>query len=112
MTEQEQIEEILSKLQKGELCTPNCFGCCGDPCLDITCNIIVDNFIKELHNAGYMRLRENVILLDNDCCTVIAVKSLEDIKSEYASDMQKAFKEGYDKGYNDGFEDAQSAVRK
>lgn len=57
-------------------------------------------------------MRENVILLDNDCCTVIAVKSLEDIKSEYASDMQKAFKEGYDKGYNDGFEDARSAVRK
>lgn len=46
MTEQKQIEEILSKLQKGEFCTPNCFGYCGNPCLDITCNIIVDNFYK------------------------------------------------------------------
>ena len=55
-----EIKEILNKLKQSEFCQPNCFGCCGDNCIDITCDIIVDNFIKELYNAGYRKADETL----------------------------------------------------
>lgn len=61
-----EIEEILNKLKQGEFCQPNCFGCCGDNCIDITCDIVVDNFIKELYNAGYRKIPEGAAILTEE----------------------------------------------
>lgn len=55
-TEQEQIEQIMcmfNKLGRGDYCVNNCYGCCGDEKIDITCHDVVVNFIQALMQAGY-----------------------------------------------------------
>lgn len=55
-TEQEQIEQIMcmfNKLRRGDYCVNNCYGCCGDEKIDITCHDVVVNFIQALMQAGY-----------------------------------------------------------
>lgn len=56
MDKKRQIEEILHKLKHEEFCKVDCYGCCGDGALDITCPIVIDNFIKALYNAGYRKV--------------------------------------------------------
>lgn len=60
-TEQEQIEKILcmfNKLRRGDYCVDNCYGCCGDEKIDITCHDVVVNFIQSLMQAGYGDISE------------------------------------------------------
>lgn len=60
-TEQEQIEKILcmfNKLKRGDYCVDNCYGCCGDEKIDITCHDVVVNFIQSLMQAGYGDISE------------------------------------------------------
>lgn len=60
-TEQEQIEKIMcmfNKLKKGDYCVDNCYGCCGDEKIDITCHDVVVNFIQSLMQAGYGDISE------------------------------------------------------
>ena len=60
-TEQEQIEEIMcmfNKLKRGDYCVDNCYGCCGDEKIDITCHDVVVNFIQSLMQAGYGDISE------------------------------------------------------
>ena len=61
MTEQEQIEKIMcmfNKLKRGDYCVDNCYGCCGDEKIDITCHDVVVNFIQALMQAGYGDISE------------------------------------------------------
>lgn len=60
-TEQEQIEKIMcmfNKLKRGDYCVDNCYGCCGDEKIDITCHDVVVNFIQALMQAGYGDISE------------------------------------------------------
>ena len=60
-TEQEQIEKIMcmfNKLKRGDYCADNCYGCCGDKKIDITCHDVVVNFIQALMQAGYGDISE------------------------------------------------------
>ena len=60
-TEQEQIEKIMcmfNKLKRGDYCVDNCYGCCGDEKIDITCHDVVVNFIQSLMQAGYGDISE------------------------------------------------------
>lgn len=60
-TEQEQLCEMirmLEKLETGDYCSDNCYGCCGDGQIEITCPNIVSNFIQALHEAGYGNVSE------------------------------------------------------
>lgn len=60
-TEQEQIEKIMcmfNKLRRGDYCVDNCYGCCGDEKIDITCHDVVVNFIQALMQAGYGDISE------------------------------------------------------
>ena len=34
--------------------------------MNSTCNTVVDNFIKELHNAGYLKLSEDAVVLTKE----------------------------------------------
>ena len=61
MIEQEQIEKIMcmfNKLKRGDYCVDNCYGCCGDEKIDITCHDVVVNFIQSLMQAGYGDISE------------------------------------------------------
>ena len=61
MTEQEQIEKIMcmfNKLKRGDYCVDNCYGCCGDEKIDITCHDVVVNFIQALMQSGYGDISE------------------------------------------------------
>ena len=60
-TEQEQIEKIMcmfNKLNRGDYCVDNCYGCCGDEKIDITCHDVVVNFIQALMQSGYGDISE------------------------------------------------------
>ena len=79
MGREEQIEEIAEKMQK---------------CYKKNGLLNFKWFAEALFNAGYRKLPDNVILLDNDCFTVIAVnKSIQEIKNEavkeFADKLQK-----------------------
>lgn len=55
-TEQEyfyKMINMLEKLEKGDYCLTNCYGCCGDGKISITCPNVVFNFIQALHRTGY-----------------------------------------------------------
>lgn len=79
---------------------------------------IHDIAAEALFNAGYRKLPDNVILLDNDCFTVIAVnKSIQEIKNEAVKEFSERLKiettvrnrlcvKEYDIGYNDGYSEA------
>lgn len=58
------IMDLLYKLKRGELCTPNCYGCCGDNELDFAyCPDVTDNFEKELANLGYRQIADDEIVI-------------------------------------------------
>ena len=54
---------------------------------------ISQKIAEALYNAGYRKLSDNVILLDNDCFTVIAVnKSIQEIKNEVVKEFADELK--------------------
>ena len=79
MNREEQIEEIAEKMQK---------------CYEKNGLLNFKWFAEALFNAGYRKLPDNVILLDNDCSTVIAVnKSIQEIKNEAVKEFADKLKE-------------------
>ena len=143
MTEQEQIEKIMcmfNKLKRGDYCVDNCYGCCGDEKIDITCHDVVVNFIQDLMQAGYgdiseykaeremlgsqikvlkQRLNDKYIEIDNlnrDYSNAFErLKSqqqeIEWLKAENET-YCKQINQAYDTGYDDGYESCQDDIKK
>lgn len=79
MDREEQIEEMAEKMQK---------------CYEKNGLLNFKWFAEALFNADYRKLPDNVILLDNDCFTVIAVnKSIQEIKNEAVKEFASKLKD-------------------
>ena len=143
MTEQEQIEKTMcmfNKLKRGDYCVDNCYGCCGDEKIDITCHDVVVNFIQALMQAGYgdiseykaeremlgsqikvlkQRLNDKYIEVDNlnrDYCNAFErlksqQREIERLKAENET-YCKQINQAYDTGYDDGYESCQDDIKK
>ena len=143
MTEQEQIEKIMcmfNKLKKGDYCVDNCYGCCGDEKIDITCHDVIVNFIQALMQAGYgdiseykseremlgsqikvlkQRLNDKYIEVDNlnrDYNNAFErlksqQREIERLKAENET-YCKQINQAYDTGYDDGYESCQDDIKK
>ena len=143
MTEQEQIEKIMcmfNKLKRGDYCVDNCYGCCGDEKIDITCHDVVANFIQSLMQAGYgdiseykteremlgsqikvlkQRLNDKYIEIDNlnrDYRNAFErlksqQREIERLKAENET-YCKQINQAYDTGYDDGYESCQDDIKK
>ena len=142
-TEQEQIEKIMcmfNKLKRGDYCVDNCYGCCGDEKIDITCHDVVVNFIQALMQAGYgdiseykaeremlgsqikvlkQRLNDKYIEIDNlnrDYRNAFErlksqQREIERLKAENET-YCKQINQAYDTGYDDGYESCQDDIKK
>ena len=143
MTKQEQTEKIMcmfNKLKRGDYCVDNCYGCCGDEKIDITCHDVVVNFIQALMQAGYgdiseykaeremlgsqikvlkQRLNDKYIEVDNlnrDYCNAFErlksqQREIERLKAENET-YCKQINQAYDTGYDDGYESCQDDIKK
>ena len=143
MTEQEQIEKIMcmfNKLKRGDYCVDNCYGCCGDEKIDITCHDVVVNFIQALMQAGYgdiseykaeremlgSQIKELKQCLNNKCVEVYNLnrdycnaferlksqqREIERLKAENET-YCKQINQAYDTGYDDGYESCQDDIKK
>ena len=143
MIEQEQIEKIMcmfNKLKRGDYCVDNCYGCCGDEKIDITCHDVVVNFIQSLMQAGYgdiseykteremlgsqikmlkQRLNDKYIEIDNlnrDYRNAFErlksqQREIERLKAENET-YCKQINQAYDTGYDDGYESCQDDIKK
>ena len=143
MTKQEQIEKIMcmfNKLKRGDYCVDNCYGCCGDEKIDITCHDVVVNFIQALMQAGYgdiseykaeremlgsqikvlkQRLNDKYIEIDNlnrDYRNAFErlksqQREIERLKAENET-YCKQINQAYDTGYDDGYESCQDDIKK
>ena len=79
------IMDLLYKLKNGELCTPNCYGCCGDNELSFAyCPDVTDNFEKELANLGYRKVEDDEI--------VESMKTYERARQETAREILQELK--------------------
>ena len=142
-TEQEQIEKIMcmfNKLKRGDYCVDNCYGCCGDEKIDITCHDVVVNFIQALMQAGYgdiseykaeremlgSQIKELKQCLNNKCVEVYNLnrdycnaferlksqqREIERLKAENET-YCKQINQAYDTGYDDGYESCQDDIKK
>lgn len=55
------------RLKYGELCPPDCFGCCGGNELAFAyCPDVLKNFEKELANLGYHKIGDDEIVIKKD----------------------------------------------
>ena len=143
MTEQEQIEKTMcmfNKLKRGDYCVDNCYGCCGDEKIDITCHDVVVNFIQSLMQAGYgdiseykteremlgSQIKELKQCLNNKCVEVYNLnrdycnaferlksqqREIERLKAENET-YCKQINQAYDTGYDDGYESCQDDIKK
>ena len=143
MTKQEQTEKIMcmfNKLKRGDYCVDNCYGCCGDEKIDITCHDVVVNFIQALMQAGYgdiseykteremlgsqikvlkQRLNDKYIEIDNlnrDYSNAFErlksqQREIERLKAENET-YCKQINQAYDTGYDDGYESCQDDIKK
>lgn len=97
MTKQGQIEEIeqfiYDYVDSKQTERVYLFGSCVD---ELAKPFVHNKGIAEaLYNAGYRKLSDNVILLDNDCFTVIAVnKSIQEIKNEAVKEFAEKCMDG------------------
>lgn len=63
-SDRQKLMDLLYKLKKGELCIPNCYGCCGDNELSFAyCPDVVNNFEKELVNIGYYKVADDETMI-------------------------------------------------
>ena len=143
MTEQEQIEKTMcmfNKLKRGDYCVDNCYGCCGDEKIDITCHDVVVNFIQALMQAGYgdiseykaeremlgSQIKELKQCLNNKCVELYSLnrdycnaferlksqqREIERLKAENET-YCKQINQAYDTGYDDGYESCQDDIKK
>lgn len=122
MTEQEQIEKILcmfNKLRRGDYCVDNCYGCCGDEKIDITCHDVVVNFIQALMQAGYGDISEYKTEREMLGSQIKVLKQrlndkyieIDRLKAENET-YCKQINQAYDTGYDDGYESCQDDIKK
>ena len=122
MTEQEQIEKIMcmfNKLKRGDYCVDNCYGCCGDEKIDITCHDVVVNFIQSLMQAGYGDISEYKTEREMLGSQIKVLKQrlndkyieIDRLKAENETHC-KQINQAYDTGYDDGYESCQDDMQK
>lgn len=88
MSKEQQIEEIMLTVPQKIVAYD------GNPAGQHLYGEQRQQIAEALYNAGYRKLSDNVILLDNDCFTVIAVnKSIQEIKNEAVKDFAEKLKE-------------------
>lgn len=76
------LMDLLYKLKKGELCTPNCYGCCGDNELSFAyCPDVIANFEKEIANLGYRKITTSEVVIEkSEYKKLLAIAARADIK--------------------------------
>ena len=122
MTEQEQIEKIMcmfNKLRRGDYCVDNCYGCCGDEKIDITCHDVVVNFIQSLMQAGYGDISEYKTEREMLGSQIKVLKQrlndkyieIDRLKAENET-YCKQINQAYDTGYDDGYKSCQDDIKK
>lgn len=76
------LMDLLYKLKKGELCTPNCYGCCSDNELSFAyCPDVIANFEKEITNLGYRRITDDeIVIKKSEYENLLAITTQVDIK--------------------------------
>ena len=122
MTEQEQIEKIMcmfNKLKRGDYCVDNCYGCCGDEKIDITCHDVVVNFIQALMQAGYGDISEYKAEREMLGSQIKVLKQrlndkyieIDRLKAENET-YCKQINQAYDTGYDDGYKSCQDDIKK
>ena len=122
MTEQEQIEKIMcmfNKLRRGDYCVDNCYGCCGDEKIDITCHDVVVNFIQALMQAGYGDISEYKAEREMLGSQIKVLKQrlndkyieIDRLKAENET-YCKQINQAYDTGYDDGYKSCQDDIQK
>lgn len=121
-TEQEQIEKIMcmfNKLKRGDYCVDNCYGCCGDEKIDITCHDVVVNFIQSLMQAGYGDISEYKAEREMLGSQIKVLKQrlndkyieIDRLKAENET-YCKQINQAYDTGYDDGYKSCQDDIKK
>lgn len=79
------LMDLLDKLEQGELCTPNCYGCCGDGKLSFAyCPDVTDNFEKELANLGCRIIGDDEIVIKKSEYVALK-KAKNDYKQRFES---------------------------
>ena len=122
MTKQEQTEKIMcmfNKLKRGDYCVDNCYGCCGDEKIDITCHDVVVNFIQSLMQAGYGDISEYKAEREMLGSQIKVLKQrlndkyieIDRLKAENET-YCKQINQAYDTGYDDGYESCQDDIKK
>ena len=122
MTKQEQIEKItcmFNKLKRGNYCVDNCYGCCGDEKIDITCHDVVVNFIQALMQAGYGDISEYKAEREMLGSQIKVLKQrlndkyieIDRLKAENET-YCKQINQAYDTGYDDGYKSCQDDIQK
>lgn len=122
MTKQEQIEKIMcmfNKLKRGDYCVDNCYGCCGDEKIDITCHDVVVNFIQSLMQAGYGDISEYKAEREMLGSQIKVLKQrlndkyieIDRLKAENET-YCKQINQAYDTGYDDGYKSCQDDIQK
>lgn len=92
-----QIKELLHKLQQDEFCPKGCYGCYGDGKIDITCNIVVDNFEKELLKH-YRKISENEVVISKEEKQKLFKEMYEQGRFDAIADLEKDYKVVISKG--------------
>ena len=121
-TEQEQIEKIMcmfNKLKRGDYCVDNCYGCCGDEKIDITCHDVVVNFIQALMQSGYGDISEYKTEREMLGSQIKVLKQrlndkyieIDRLKAENET-YCKQINQAYDTGYDDGYKSCQDDIQK
>lgn len=84
-----EIEEMLAKLNRGEFCQTDCFGCCGDGKLDITCKVVVENLEKEILKHYQPKIPEDaVVLTREEYSDFLILKNNHEFIREKAKELQ------------------------
>jgi hypothetical protein len=59
------LMNLLYDLKQGELCTPECYGCCGDNERSFAyCPDAIKNFEKRLAELGYRQIADNEVVVE------------------------------------------------
>lgn len=80
------LMDLLYELKTGELCTPNCYGCCGDNEISFAyCSPVITNFEREITNLGYRRITNDEVVIkkseyENLLALAAQVQSRPDIR--------------------------------
>lgn len=110
---------MFNKLKRGDYCVDNCYGCCGDEKIDITCHDVVVNFIQALMQAGYGDISEYKTEREMLGSQIKVLKQrlndkyieIDKLKAENET-YCKQINQAYDTGYDDGYKSCQDDIKK